>query len=594
MSSEVDTLTKVKRIFDVVEENMEFLSDDRVIEGLNNALAVLRKQKNFHVGLVEALKDYRNGNEQDKYRENIPYGHYILEKVYREFAVNPNMLWEIYDAVEDKSIFFTKKEQVTGEDESYKILAVNMILRVLFGYHSVELQEKAKKMSDTEVKFLLEDIDKYVEERVEKLTPLERKKALPDISRIAKKNLITGINKISRTWLTGSIREIVSKLETLGEAKMSRDIYNERMQSLGLGGFAIPETLAPVDEAGNVYGFDIEKCSIFQLQAMLVFYMNRIEKVQDEVGENLFVLTGMENFNRASDMRIELLQNNLDETREKKYVSHCLMGKTTRILPLDIEKLKLERKKYRFIDTIFTTMQEELDKVVIPVLLNANKEIDFDFIYDKFFKEYEGAYFTVLQDKNANLKNDVTKYVFIRGFLKRGHYLNKEYLLEDLITKADEEKINWGLIIEDDNKSIFRKYMCIGFDIPGLNMPLRLHCEQKILREIVLKYFNNGEIPLYIGNEDFTIGAQNFGTQILLPTTAKQRDGLKRLANMKKDKSKLSSLISHLSFTQLPNPVKKLLAYKTNKSQLTTDYFNILTGKKTPGKRVTIHSYLNL
>lgn len=66
MSSEVDTLTKVKRIFDVVEENMEFLSDDRVIEGLNNALAVLRKQKNFHVGLVEALKDYRNGNEQDK------------------------------------------------------------------------------------------------------------------------------------------------------------------------------------------------------------------------------------------------------------------------------------------------------------------------------------------------------------------------------------------------------------------------------------------------------------------------------------------------------------------------------------------------
>ena len=42
---------------------------------------------------------------------------------------------------------------------------------------------------------------------------------------------------------------------------------------------------------GNIFGIDLNKCSIFQLEAILSFFMNRLEKERESLGTGMFFLS---------------------------------------------------------------------------------------------------------------------------------------------------------------------------------------------------------------------------------------------------------------------------------------------------------------
>ena len=152
-----------------------------------------------------------------------------------------------------------------------------------------------------------------------------------------------------------------------------------------------------------------------------------------------------------------------------------------------------------------------------------------------------------------------------------------------MVSLIDSDKnVNWGYIPEKDEKgrnSIQRgsKYVLIGFDLKGYNMPIKLHFEKDRIEKFLDGYTNNTAIPIYEGNEDVEINDEFLTTQVLMKLSKKQRAGIKSaLKNMSPDDERYK-YISHLNWMMLPNRYPEHL--KENGTRKPKAKIDIKTGK---------------
>lgn len=518
-------------------------------DGIPNDINTVMKQ--FIEELENNVKSAKEGKTTEAKGYRCGYM-YFFDEV-DKFMKNPNILWQVYDRAKDKKAFFSNTFVRYTSDEEQNT--------EMFNRDSLKMAMSREGITPAEIENFDENQRRVFLEKVIKHVKAEGIFNYRESVRISTLKLIT---------------ETVRKLEKLGVLPSMIETYNNNMKRIGFEAFSFSEDIVAVD-GDRIFGIDLRSCSVFQLQAMLSFYMNRLEKVQEDIGLGLFMI------NYFSD---ENGMFNIESLSE--------------------EVIKIYLKKYSMLSAI----NEEMMVIYYNYILEHRGSFagfDFEKTYDNHMRKYFKMYFDVLgiecdthnisEEKMMEIfKLDFTTFQVINTANRENNYLIKTRFVEDLILASIKDKRNWGIMQDGESGYKLKRFVLLGFDVPEMNMPLRLHYPLDKIRVFMKEYLKTEEVPLYVGQNDFDIVGEYSGTQFLFPMNPEQKRFVRVIPTLdvtegnqvrnSRDKKRVQTKVTpdtirrarHLSCMSIPNMRERLLAVTTDRTQKYPDYINVFTG----------------
>lgn len=173
-------------------------------------------------------------------------------------------------------------------------------------------------------------------------------------------------------------------------------------------------------------------------------------------------------------------------------------------------------------------------------------------------REYKSAYDELLPGSHNDILEDKNRFAIEDETLEE-MYQKKNDAIDTLIIALLNKRgnINWGYIPEMFNgrNSIQKgkRMIELGFDMEGFDMPMLFHHELEKTKACVKGYTGQDKIPVYEGNEDWTVRDQ-FGllirltTQVFLPTQKEERKKIKELMSRAKEGDRLYDYLTHLNW----------------------------------------------
>lgn len=512
----------LKRYYDNLEQQWSSSQAHNMRNNIKNAFGFIErlyKKDKIPEDIRTVILDYVEHFVNVEKFKGLSAERIFLRDEYEALIKNPSIIWEVYDAERDKSSF------AESEHMSY----------------STDKKKNREKFIKSLWNVTLANID------VNGWNEKKRKEFAEIIVRKFKTNsyVVKDENR-RKPQLIKVILTLLNDLRVTSDFAETIKNYNNGMKKIGLDFLGVSENIEETIGEGKIFDIDLMQCSLVQLEALLVFYTNRLEKIFESVGEGLYLLEHSRRNKEDLTSRKDFISN---DTLKELWKNKCILGQIA--------------------ETLMGETYDELVKACEPVTYELT-----DCVYSNLIEPYKEAYKKIF---GTDLEEDLA--ISAHAFSKQSNYLVKNKMIECIIIEAYRNNYNWG-IMEENGELQIKKRVLLGIDIPGLNMPLRVHYELDKLKEVMKDYLETEEVPLYIGSEDFNMYGKNFGTQLMLPVTSKQ-------ALMIKNASKKTSNLSqealncqrHIACIQLPNTVKKLLTIKTGKNQTYPDYINIFTKK---------------
>lgn len=534
----------------------EFRYAQAVIPNPQVALYNTRKNMKIIENYIEKLKKDFNVNEEDiesvindylinTLEEYVDLGSTrLLKKQVASFnylASNPQKLKELYKKAKDKDLsdFDMEKEKYRyyGNQEECINLAIEEaiytlrqskemvpeglveIIKKLETEKNPEKQKKYKKMleSNQEMKHSIKYIASFIgdteEEALIKHVIFRRKEMQERLDFIKK-----GEIKISGDFL-----------EKFGFLEEYLNQQNEDNKFLG-----IPEMEYNLNgQNGEIGLVDIFKEDFLntltseQLTILNSFWQNRFTKNMEQILDGLFVYNTLGNWKKIKNGE-EIKQPDDDTLLNILYKNKMCKRIYTNL----VKKAELEnQKKGREVECEF---------------------IDLGVVTPNFRKEYHNYF----RDRIAEGKNDIIVDLKSQDMLRNQIaliYNQKDDMIDEMLMDIEYSKniTNWGYIPENNNgkNSMINenKFILIGIDYPGFNMPLRLHVNKNQLIKFMKNIKNSTVIPVYNGAEDMIrVDGSNISTKIYMPLTPKTESALIKKCKSTKPDDVRNKFYTHL------------------------------------------------
>lgn len=222
---------------------------------------------------------------------------------------------------------------------------------------------------------------------------------------------------------------------------------------------------------------------------------------------------------------------------------------------------------------------EEVDITPYIKMISAQYQED----YSKYFETRIPKTMNVLR---YDIENKYMTGKNVVDNLYKGKNANILALVESCITRDTIQ--NWGYIEEENNLG---NYIILGFDIEGLNMPLRVHIPKNYLEQFFEANNKEGIIPIYKGNDDFKHLGEQRKTPVLIPMSPEIKEQLRKMEINKKGSIQQAMYIEHLKYladTKTENFPQRLKTPKVIgkgkkqkvKYSIKREYINLETGQK--------------
>jgi len=313
----------------------------------------------------------------------------------------------------------------------------------------------------------------------------------------------------------------------------------------------------------------LEKMSLHKLAALYAFWTNRFVKV---------VLVMYKSYIIMYELGLDT-KDKIDDDRNFREVSK---GKI-KALGIKFAFVYLQAKK--MYDKMYEKAMKRADFKKSEVVYQDEEIAE---IAKKFEKKYREYFSSVggLECFENDLKKDITLYSRLEN-IREFSYKQKDnsiYSLMDFLITENVSK-NWGII--DENKK--SRYVLVGADIPGLNMPLRLHIDRSEFLKFIYSKQGSSIIRLYDGKEDFMSNGKNIGTNYLFPITYEQEKSIIKTADNTRETDYRSGFINHLAFLADPRrypkhlqKMKKIIKKGKEKAvyEVVPRYIDLEDGKK--------------
>ncbi len=393
-----------------------------------------------------------------------------------------------------------------------------------------------------------------------------------------------------------SIISVVGQLKELNLLDKYRAANNKQFERLGL-----PE-LSITDEDfdafyGNLSEEMLQKYNIHDLSVINSFWINRLSKeiltfnnaffaindlyLWDKIRKGK-IITDPETGEKKIDVQVSDAQ--IEAVSEKMKFLSQVAGNF--LIDIDEETLKSapEFKAEETSDGFYRISRTAVFKDLSSDIDALNNEIGKD--YKRYFSSTNGA---VLRNTSNNFVRDFSLYHTALN-ITHNSYKIKDNIMIALLSNLFNSNIsrNWGLSLENRRKDPTRTdKVLIAIDVPGFNMPIRLHMRRELLEDFLKSNQNTSKIPLYQGENDFNKEHGSvITTPMLIPVSSTSKKSIIDFTKKIPESHPYYKFLKHLEFIlandsypeHLKTPISR--SKKSNgKKKFITRYFDFADGK---------------
>lgn len=398
-----------------------------------------------------------------------------------------------------------------------------------------------------------------------------------------------------------SIETMILTLQSLGVTQKYIATNNRLMsESLNIPEFEItPEEFIDTYVHGKNSTSTLSHLDIPTLSALNSFWVNRVTKELSSFSNAFFITNDLNLWDKirtAPKKQIHPSKVSYDDNDDVFVETKYEVPISEEELSAVLEKIKFleEETSYYFIlassatenikdlseneivDPYTGTIQKRKSAVYRDLSQEAqilDAQIGKDY-HDYFSKVNNG----VLSKSNNDFLLDFHLYSTCANITHNSYLIKDNIMISQLSNLFNNPSVskNWGLSEDVRKKGFNHDMLLISIDMPGLNMPLRLHIRRELLEDFLRANQNTTRMPLYHGAQDFYKGStKNSGyipCPVLLPVSTEKKKKVAALAKRIDETHPKYGFIEHINFiensTNIPQHLKDFLSTKKgNKSR---------------------------
>ena len=472
-----------------------------------------------------------------------------LQKTLEKATKDIELIYHEIETIEREKFIDSKESayKYTSDMKKNIQLLTQNILQILFNENPTQVRKKFINNS------LTEEEKNKIKEKIKKFVEESYKARLKEMKNRYSQKLANCVQFLDEMGLLEKYNDQNNSVLDNMNLPMLKCEYESTKDKFGLTDLKRPEF--------------IKRFSLDEIIAMASFYSNRLEKEVLKYNESMYIANKMgliDEIYEKGDCNLEVTDEDLRE----------LLAQLTFLMESGKKVLQQTSRK----DNVYVGDNR------VKVDLSDDNRVRRKLI-EFYGKDYNELY------KNVFLKaysNDFVNDLDIATVLEIDRlnlYYCKDFAMESLmviLTDKDKNKnINWGYIPEEKNgkNSIQNKekFVLIGIDMKGFNMPLKLHFERKKLETFLKNYTGNTKLPVYEGNDDMNVPWNGFiTTQVYTPLTKEQRKNLKN-TNVPKSDYKYRFL-EHIKWMMFPNRYPNYLCDEHG-NKIPKKYADLETGR---------------
>lgn len=460
-----------------------------------------------------------------------------LLNAYQDLMYDMKRVKEIYEKVKDDLSILNQgmtnnieknKEYIVAETvESFRIQKQGISIEemnLLTAYkNSSDYRKAIKKLNTNQVSKAIANKAKYIGKESEVIEELIRESKL------------TVFNQIKEEYMK-ALHEIIKVLDSFDFLEEHEKRHNQNQRKLNF-----EQRKCDIREIFSKE--NLEKMSLQELISLTSFWSNRLAKLMEDMNSARFIFQDLNLFE-------EFIK---DENEYEKFPDSKISDET----------LKNEIRKIIVLDKITKSYISKIIEKAITKQEKGKIEINMSEEFWDVYGEYEEKYFEEFKERLPFAENSLEKDVIEKYFTGKNMLINL-YKVKDITELALVENCllrenieNWGYFESEDEK----QYIGIAFDVRGLNMPVRLHIEKKLLKHFLRDNGLECKIPVYLGAKDFILNGNVTGTQILYPIAEQEKEDLRNYkVDFEKDPQR-ARFIEHCKYiaeiSEFPRHLKK-------------------------------------
>lgn len=437
-------------------------------------------------------------------------GKYFQYKAAKELIKDGKKLEEMYNQLnKEGNIKYKDGIYNANNENNYKVLIEDMryalghrfipkeTIRFSENYKNASNKEKREiesNLSNEERRVLEVLVNTTTEDEVTNIRNLIIA-LLPDIEGEIKKDLINSMKSMGRFFEQFNFIERYkslnsSKLKGMGLSELEQPLYKDR--------FGKKEV-----ELNKLFSEEVlEQYSVEDLLVLNAFWQNRFAKETERINNAIFAL-----------VELEILENS-DKTAYTNWEMELIETKTELLKGISAIVSTILNKKNEKKNSKGEYENETID---------VRKEVEA--VLDPFQKRYDDYIYEKTGKTDNNLSNDYINYSLLYNQLENAYKCKNSTMMNILsMIYDDKSKTNWGYIADEMSRlKNDSKFLLIGIDYEGMNMPVRLHIERSLIKNFLKCRGEKMELPVYEGAEDFTHNGNVIPTQILMPASNKYK-----------------------------------------------------------------------
>lgn len=455
---------------------------------------------------------------------------YNLDRAYKDICKDIEQGNINVDETANKDIQYTY-----NIDENIKSLVAGIVCKIRYNkkqvidylnkhevfeeYRMLNNKSKAKliksiSMDNQEAQELYKKImiyvDKSEKELVEEIFKNYTKNASENVRNECIKSITTNIKLLNNY---GFIKKFVE----------GNNVLNKRIYLLD-SNYTYEETKELLSEE------NLKKLSPEQLIGMAAYWDNRAAKTINEINKATYVLSHPELYESKKTDNGKIKVNVSEESLKNVHLKMNILQKLSFEIFDEAEMLKDDEN-----DSNEFEIDYEVDDICEKYGKDYKNYLDKKLLYSR--NELRGDVIEALEFENSIYNLYITKSSNIQA------------LLITTLNSGIDSIENYGYINEKQRG--IRNFMIVGVDIPGMNMPLRLHTRENSVLE-VLKSAQNGntKFPKYKGGDDFLYKGEGaiMPTHIYVPISKEKTKKIKEAVKHLNEKDKYANTIRHLEY----------------------------------------------
>lgn len=278
--------------------------------------------------------------------------------------------------------------------------------------------------------------------------------------------------------------------------------------------------------AGLLSREQLQKLKDEQLVALAAFWNNKASKRVQLISTAIYILSHPEvySINKAEDGKLQFeITDEMITTVDRKV-------NVLRKICFEIFDEKMEKE----------TRDTDISEQMQDTCASYGEE------YTKYFNE-------ILPLNTNNLNQDLNQISRTENMAYNLYKIKEASVKALLLSVLNDEKSsikNYGYIKDKNTDIGYRRFLLLGFDVPGMNMPLRLHVHKAEILDVIRGVENGGtRLSKYRCDKDFIFSSgELMAPGIYMPVPQEKKEILKKNVGTVTGRDKYGNTIKHLYY----------------------------------------------